>query len=313
MRTISTASTSLYILIIVFIILPLTLAAQTLEEENAKMMSQMDTESFRGKVVLNKAIVMEHQLEPFRRRIRDKDGSYRMYLEPNTIQDLFDICERGNMTGMKKPEAVKRIELRSRKEITASNVVPIGIINMDAVLLSEEQVKDNIKAKSEGKSADAGTYEKFDFITAGLLQQEIFQGDVQFQLSKELLLSDNANEIRSISIDFLDGKGWQVFSLKENELIGHRFQSKGEVAIYIRLETERGSYISENVLQIKMIERIKPDIVEKVAGKDGKENGRLAENVWGAEFAVYNGCDGVLNKPIIIAEGFDVTNSNPCG
>ncbi len=173
MRTVSNTSTSLYILTVILVVFPLALAAQTLEEENAKMMSQMDTESFRGKVVLNKAIVMEHQLEPFRRRIRDKDGSYRMYLEPNTIQDLFDICERGNMTGMKKPEAVKRIELRSRKEITASNVVPIGIINLDAILLTETQVEENIKPKSEGKKADASKYENIELTAAGPLQDEI--------------------------------------------------------------------------------------------------------------------------------------------
>lgn len=96
------------------------------------------------------------------------------------LRQLIETAERGDMDGKKKPEAMEKIFARSRKEITASNVIPIGIVNMDAILLTEEQVQENIKAKSEGKSADASKYENIELIAAGLLQDVVFQGDVQF-------------------------------------------------------------------------------------------------------------------------------------
>ncbi len=42
--------------------------AQSFEEENAKVMDRMDIEGFKGKVLLNKAIALDYQLEPFRTR-----------------------------------------------------------------------------------------------------------------------------------------------------------------------------------------------------------------------------------------------------
>ncbi|PWJ59671.1 hypothetical protein CLV98_102505 [Dyadobacter jejuensis] len=38
--------------------------AQSFEEENTKVMERMDTESFKEKVLLNKAIALDYQLEP---------------------------------------------------------------------------------------------------------------------------------------------------------------------------------------------------------------------------------------------------------
>lgn len=38
-------------------------------------------------------------------------------------------------------------------------------------------------------------------------------------------------------------------------------------------------------------------------------NARLQSTVSGANYWIYNGCDGVLDKPIIIAEGFDINRS----
>ncbi|PWJ59669.1 hypothetical protein CLV98_102503 [Dyadobacter jejuensis] len=197
--------------------------AQTFEEENTKVMERMDTESFKEKVLLNKAIALDYQLEPFRTREKNKEGTYVMHLDARLLRQLIETAERGNMDGRKKPETMGKIFKRSRKEVTANNVIPVGIINMDAVLLSEAQVEENIKVKREGKKADASKYENIEFIAAGPLQDEVFQGDVQFQLNRELLYGNNKNEIKSVSIDFLDGKGWRKYSLKD-ELIRHRFQ-----------------------------------------------------------------------------------------
>lgn len=52
------------------------LRAQSFEEENTKVMERMDTQSFKGKVLLNKAIALDYQLEPFLTREKNKEGAF---------------------------------------------------------------------------------------------------------------------------------------------------------------------------------------------------------------------------------------------
>ena len=78
--TIFTSTIYRVMVIILCYVVALDLRAQSFEEQNAKMMTRMDTESFKEKIVLNKAIALDHQLEPFRQREKDKDGAYRIHL-----------------------------------------------------------------------------------------------------------------------------------------------------------------------------------------------------------------------------------------
>ncbi|WP_149240746.1 hypothetical protein [Dyadobacter sp. 32] len=149
--------------------------AQTFEEENARVMERMDTEGFKGKVLLNKAIALDYQLEPFRTREKDKEGAYVTHLDAMLLRQLIETSERGDMDGRKKTETLQKIFTRSRKEVTANNIIPIGIINTDAMLLTDEQIQENIKAKSEGKQADFSKYENIELIAAGPLQDEIYK------------------------------------------------------------------------------------------------------------------------------------------
>ncbi|WP_025765329.1 esterase/lipase family protein [Dyadobacter tibetensis] len=264
----------------------------------------MDVSGLKEKVVLNKAIVIEEMLAPFQNREKDRDGATVTFLPPGMLPDLIDLAERGDMENKKKPDAIEKILKRQRKEITTSQVVPVGIINLDALMLSEAQVQDNMKAHKEGKKADISGYESLELIAAGLLQEEIFQGDVQFLFGKALVYANNKNKIESIGIDFQDGKGWHTFAMKD-ELVSHRFDALGEVAISIRLVTDRGVYITRCILQVKMLERLQPDLTGTIPAENSP-NGRESEFVINGEFAIYNGCDRVFNKPIIIMEGFDI-------
>lgn len=61
--------------------------------------------------------------------------------------------------GLNQGRIIPKIYLNTRNTKVNVNVVPIGIINLDAILLKEEQVQENIKTKSEGKKVDASRYE----------------------------------------------------------------------------------------------------------------------------------------------------------
>ncbi|WP_131694688.1 hypothetical protein [Dyadobacter tibetensis] len=129
---------------------------------------------------------------------------------------------------------MEKIFKRTRKEVTASNVIPVGIIYMDALLLSEAQVEENIKVKSEGKKADASKYENIELITAGPLQDEVFQGDVQFQ--RDEVLDDG--ELRSVqSYPELNPDSYWIYNIRQilrnicfsNDTIKHKWLSVNEL------------------------------------------------------------------------------------
>ncbi|MEA5426844.1 BACON domain-containing protein [Arcicella lustrica] len=176
--------------------------------------------------------------------------------------------------------------------------------------MTEAQINDNVKAKNNNKKADSKDYENVEIITAGLLQGEIFQGNVNFQISPDLLQSNISNQIKQIEIDFQDGKGYRVFDFKE-QLIPYQFTTIGDVAIAIKLVTKRGTFLTYNILTIHQLERPQPYMSKKTVNaikvvQESVKNGRVEQNVVGGEYQIYTGCDGVFDKPIIIAEGFDI-------
>ncbi len=88
--------------------------------------------------------------------------------------------------------------------------------------------------------------------------------------------------------------------------IAHTFNYKGETSILITIETKRGTYKSDCFLKVHATERTKADIYQNFT-LGGKEGGRLsAEWVPGGEIGIFTSCDGVFDKPIIIAEGIDL-------
>ncbi len=76
-------------IILICCALTIDLNSQSFEEENAKVMERMDTESFKGKVLLNKAIVLDYQLEAFYTREKNKEGAYVMHLDAMLLRQLI--------------------------------------------------------------------------------------------------------------------------------------------------------------------------------------------------------------------------------
>jgi PA14 domain/Secretion system C-terminal sorting domain/Putative serine esterase (DUF676) len=197
---------------------------------------------------------------------------------------------------------------RSRQEVTDLNIIPIGIVNVDGILLTKEQVSDNLKAKSENKVANSDTYENLEFISASTLDWELFQGNIQFKISPDFELSNINNPIKELEIDFKDGKGWQKYDYKE-QLIQHQFTKIGETSIGIKVISKRGTYVTNCPLKVHFLIRPVPSLINSVTAPKIKNDivkaGKVSESVAGADYAIYLGCDGLLDKPIIIAEGFD--------
>lgn len=146
-----------------------------------------------------------------------------------------------------------------------------------------------------------------EFTAAGLLQSEAFQGNLSFEIDSSTIISNLNNPIKSISIDFNDGKGFQDYEWKQQN-ITHQFTTAGDNKINIKLSTKKGIYITNCPIKIHFIQRPVPSFVGNI-NTPSVRSGRVVANVAGGEYAIFMGCDGVLDKHIIIAERFDAGNN----
>ena len=178
---------------------------------------------------------------------------------------------------------------RNRDQVTQTNIIPIGILNAEIDIPDEKE-------------------KKKDFVLmASPIQKDIFQAKVQFQLSPKLLHTNLDNQIESIEISFDNGDNWKTYKYAE-QLISYQFSKIGEQPIGFRINSKKGTYVTFAMVDVKQL--VRPSFVEpKRVSAPAIKGGRMAAGVNGAEYRIIMGCDGIFDKPVIIAEGFDVGNN----
>lgn len=308
-----------------FFIFPLfTVLAQENKDNYQKQVddyiSTLDVSDIKNNILINKSVFTTAELDYYRKPTRNSKGQI---IADFKAQDWRSLYERLTIADLRKgnekiPEISSFIDTDIQKQ-SKSSIIPIGILNLDATYLNQEQVEKNAKEKKEGKKVTTEKYEKLFFVAASVLQENIYQADVSFRISPALHFSNNNNEIKQVEIDFQDGKGYRAYELKEQN-ISYRFSSIGERAIGIRLYTKRGTYLFYSRINIKRLERprkfrdftITAESVREdtISSKNRLKNGRTSVSVLHGNVRVIYGCDDVLNKPIIVAEGFDLAGSN---
>ncbi len=178
---------------------------------------------------------------------------------------------------------------RNRNQVTQADIIPIGILNADIETPDEKD-------------------KKKDFVLmASPIQKDIFQANVQFQISPKLLQTNLDNQIESIEISFDNGNSWKSYKYEE-QLIRHQFRSIGEQEIGFKINSKKGTYVTFATVDVKQLVRRASTEPKRVSAPAVK-GGRIAANVNGAEYRIILGCDGIFNKPIIIAEGFDAAQN----
>jgi hypothetical protein len=79
-------------------------------------------------------------------------------------------------------------------------------------LLNEQQLKE-AEQKNSIKNNNPQAYEKIRFISVSVLQEEVYQAEVQFKISPDTLITNRTSSIQAVEIDFNDGKGFTNYSL----------------------------------------------------------------------------------------------------
>ena len=217
---------------------------------------------------------------------KKSSGTPTVRLRPTTFLVYQSLTSSSNVSLQKDFTDVLK---RDRDQITQANVIPIGILNAE-ISLPEDKEK------------------KKDFILmASPLEKDIFQADIQFQINPNLSQSNLDNQINSIELSFDEGLNWKSYKY-EAQLINYRFTKIGEQTIGFKLNSKKGTYITFSTVDVKQLQRPSVSETKKVSANNIK-GGRIAVGVSGGEYRILMGCDGILDKPIIIAEGFDANQS----
>lgn len=273
-------------------------------------MDKMDLSDIRTGHLLNAGLFSVQQLQPFRQRSKNQQGLTTFSFTEVTWRSLYQNLAEANLTKGKPYKAYTSFARTSKKEKEDNAVIPIGIINVDATLLDSTQIEENVKQKGKGKKADSKKYETVYILAASVLQEEVYQANVQFQISPALHFNNNDNPITGLELDFHDGKGFQVFGLKERT-INYTYTSVGMHGLAIKLRSQRGIYVFQT--QLNVVSLAKPvysrEISVTAQRVKSDPNGRTSAFT-GGNARVVVGCDNVFDRPIIIVEGFDPKNDN---
>jgi hypothetical protein len=300
----------LYSFLLVLLFACSDVSAQNYEQQRKEKLNALDLSGLGKTLFLNAGVTNQHEVDYF------KTLSKKAILkpEPVTSEEWQNLYERLTDTDM-RPESerlqgIDKLIETDLANLSKNNVVPIGIMDLESIYLTGKEIADNEAKKKAGQKVKFSAYEKVRIVSAAVLQEDLYQADISFRLSPGLYFSNQTDKIRNIEIDFSDGKGFKSFPVSE-QLIPYRFESEGEHLIRIRLKTGGIIYLFETKLNVRQLERIKPykefQITAKGISQDTTNPNQSARTMLvGGSIRIILGCDQILNKPIIIAEGIDL-------
>ena len=130
------------------------------------------------------------------------------------------------------------------------------------------------------------------------LKSVVYQPDVTFELSPELIFSNIDEEVQSFEVDFGDGLGFQSMSF-EFFTYTVSYPNKGQKSIIFKLHTANKELISYSRLEVSSRDCFYPNFEGEVS------IGPPPTSLVLGEYSIVYGCDGVFDRPVIIVEGFD--------
>jgi hypothetical protein len=285
--------------------------AQDYQVQRQSALDKLDLAGLDKTLFLNAAVTTQHEVD----YLKNLPNNGQKHVENVSAEEWHNLYERLIDADLRPaneriPKLEQLIETDASK-LTKSNVVPIGIVNLESIYLTGNQLSENEQRKKEGKTVDFLAYEKFRIVYAAVLQQDVYQADISFRLSPELMVSNSPEKIQNIEIDF-DGQGYKTYAISQ-KLIPYHFESTGKHSLRIRVKTDGKSYVFETYVNVLQLERIKPfmefDVTAEALTKDTVNGDRAARtNVVGGSIRIILGCDQILDKAIIIGEGFDMGN-----
>jgi hypothetical protein len=284
-------------------------SAQDYEQQRKEKLNGLDLSGLGKTLFLNAGVTNQHEVDYFKTFSQNVISTP----EPVTSEEWRNLYERLIDTDLSPGRELFRnldqlIETDPAK-LSKNNIVPIGMMDLESIYLTGKQIADNETKKKAGKSVEFSTYEKVRIVSTAVLQEDVYQAEVSFRITPELFITNRTEKPESIELDFNDGKGYKTYPIS-NDLVHHRFESTGEQKMGIRLTINNKTFLFETKVNVRQLERIKPykefQVMAERISEDTSADQSARTMLVGGNVRIILGCDQILNKPIIIAEGFDI-------
>ncbi len=133
----------------------------------------------------------------------------------------------------------------------------------------------------------------------------IYNSNVTFDLKQELIFSNATSEINRLEIDFGDGSGFRNVNIDADN-ITINYDCIGEKSIVAKLYTANDTLVANSKITVKAEYISEPSITGTVNSEAFLKS---TGTVVGGDYRCELGSDNVLDKPILIVEGFDLLNN----
>jgi hypothetical protein len=195
-----------------------------------------------------------------------------------------------------------------------NGMVPIGIMNIQGNSMTDAQEKIHKENKVNGKKVDGKGYEKISFISASVLRDVIYRGDITLEISPKRYFKSSGKIISDMRVDFMDGQLAIHINPEKTQTIKYQYKTIGKKIICFHIRLSDGTELrcfSEITIKNVEIPKFQSQIDFEATSVKSEtiKKGRATAQIVGATARVVLGCDGVLDKPIIVFEGFDYDGS----
>jgi hypothetical protein len=287
-----------------------TILAQDYQTLRQNALDKLDLSGLGNRLFMNAAVTTRHEIDYLKQISFGKLSK----TEPVSAEEWHNLYERMYDADLRTKNAhipsLKDLVETNPSKLTRNDTIPLGIIDMEAVYLTEKQLRSNEDTKRAGKPVDFAAYSPFRILYAAALRQDVYQAEVWFKISPRLLITNRAQQLDGMAIDFGDGKGFTNYSFQE-QLIRHRFDAEGKHPVKIRLIAKNRNYDFETYVDVRQLERMPPAMEFHVSAPAAVRDTSLPNartQVVGATIRIVTGCDAILDKTLIIGEGFDFAN-----
>lgn len=282
-----------------------------------EQLDSIDKKSITTKFLLNQGFMNTSELEVYFDFKAYKDDGFVL----SDRKQFKRIYKGSRKSDIRKKKILPKVDFGSIAETyrDSEDRVPLGVLYLKGQYLDSLEIEENVRLHKNGVP-NYKNYKKYHLLNASVLKKKVYSGTLTFDVLPELFNIVDGNAIRSIAVDFDDGKGFMP--LKEGSY-NVRYESTGEKAIAVRVELAKKSFVSYSIVNVVQLVREEPDmVIYPIAAPEGSDNGKktgqngqvrfqAARSAGsGGEAIVRLGCDRSFDRPVIVIEGFDPLNQN---
>ena len=242
----------------------------------------------------------------------------------NNMHHFYTVYKAISQSDLQK----RFIPLESLKEKTATlyatQAIPLAILHSEFETIADEAFKDgrlvqDSKGFVERTTKSPGIFKKHEVTIISTLRSRTKGLETKFKISLENIFNTTTNKVNAINIDFNDEKGFRKVAVDEEITVNYSVAGKKEINVQLLFSDGK---IKNRTFTLDVRYSLKDlkNVFNRTANSYTASR-TPALSVYGeavsypgkGEYEIFLSTESgaVLDKPIIIIDGFDPTDSRP--